>query len=227
MLYHTLTDFEFTPDLIKKIKSLATGNLEIATRFTGSRVFKILKNQHKLSWFSIVKDWALSYGIFFSKCGTMDSLKLPTDINDQILNQLQLKFDKSVIDDCEIRLQAVYGNQILLPHIDLTRTTSLIYPLSNHSDACTMFFDISRSIKSHEQIFRLSEIKKNTQVTIDQYPVIMDVKKIHAVCWPIPIARDNPRLSLSIKWKTLTIEEILMNLKKFNVNVVNTKFSCI
>lgn len=214
MLYKQLENFSLTPSLISKIKSLDVEDLKIATRYGRFDYIKSLRNYHGLSWKTILKDWAFSYGFMFSEAATIDSLMLPLAIENDIIDQLADRFTQSVIDDCVIRLQAVYGNRCIPPHIDITRTASLIYPISNHDESQTVFFDIDRPIDKQEQFFNPSDIVKNTAIVIDHHPVLFNTKKIHSIYLPTPISKSNPRISISVKWRSFTVEKILSESNK-------------
>lgn len=209
ILFRELDDFVFSEDLLRKIRDIDHKKCTVATRYSRRDYIKSLRQYHKLSCFDIARRWGFAYGFLFSASGTIDSLYLPESIEQQVANQLVEKLGKSVVDDSVIRLQLIYGNRLIPPHVDITRTASLIYPVTNHNQAATVFFGRNKEIGPEEQVFLMDEIFERDRITIDSKPVLFDTKKIHAVVFPYPIPEKNPRVSITVKWKTLTVDRIL------------------
>lgn len=209
LLHQQLDNFSFDSDLLVKIKCLNIEGLKIASGYGRFDYVRALRNYHKLSWQTILLQWAFAYGFMFSKTGNLYSFFLPQTIEDDIINQMKKRFSQRVIDDCVVRLQIAYGKKLIPAHIDIGRTASLVYPVSNHAESRTVFFDIDRPINQQEKLFRLSELTKNTEIIIDRHPVLFDSNKIHAVCFSQAIPKKAARVSISIKWRNLPIEQVL------------------
>ena len=211
--YFVIKNWGLTTDLLNNVQLLDRKYLEIGTIYNRINVVKALRHYHQLSWPTILKEWAFAYGVLFSRVGTIESLKLPDYLEKEVLMQLSTIFCQSVIDDCTVRLQVVYGGNYIPPHIDITRTASLICPISNHNSAHTVFYQLTRPISKTEQIFKLNSLQEDTRVIINEHPVLFDTKTIHAVMYPSSISKSNPRLSISIKWKSLKIKQIMAGIK--------------
>lgn len=208
-MYITLPNFCFNNLLVKTISELQIQNLSTANRYGRFEYIKSLRTYHKLSWLQILT-WANTYGWFFSTAGVLDSYRLPTNIENDIVKELLTMFDKSTVDDCVIRLQVVYGGDVIPLHIDITRTASIIYPIHHNETAYTVFCQRPQPILPTEQLFKPSECNEVDRVLIDHISVLFDTKVIHGVYYHgQQLTKNNPRVSVSIKWKTLTIDNIL------------------
>ena len=85
------------------------------------------------------------YGPENKLIGTMFNFKLPVEIEQEIRSQWTFltEFDDQPI----IRLQIVCGGSLIPVHVDVTKTTSLIFPLANHQNCFTQFYEFSEDIK--------------------------------------------------------------------------------
>lgn len=212
--YIVISELQFDNSLINEIKSLSFTTLELATRYDRNNYIKSLRHYHKLSWWQIIK-WANYYGWFFSKAGVIDSYRLPIEIENKILLELAKFFGDKVIQDCVVRLQVVYDGEIIPLHIDITRTSSIIYPVSHTGLAYTVFYQRNKAISSKEQLFNPTECQEVNRICINDVPVLLDTTKIHSVQYKdTKLTKNNPRISLSIKWKTLKIDQIINDLQR-------------
>jgi hypothetical protein len=195
-------------DLLSKIQSLDTAQLLVKSIYDRVSYVKSLRQHHELDWLTILKEWSRSYGFMFSQAGTIKSLELPKELEQELLTQLSAQFSQSVINDCIVRLQLVYGGQLIPPHVDIRRSASLVYPVSNHSAAHTVFYQPICAANKTQQLFRLCDLEETARVVIDQYPVLFDTNIVHSVMYST-IPKAQPRLSISIKWRSLTVNQIL------------------
>jgi hypothetical protein len=85
------------------------------------------------------------YGSENKLIGTMFNFELPVEIEQEIRSQWTFltEFDDQPI----IRLQIVCGGSLIPVHVDKTKTTSLIFPVANHQNCFTQFYEFSEDIK--------------------------------------------------------------------------------
>jgi hypothetical protein len=50
---------------------------------------------------------------------------------------------------------------------------------------------------------------ESSRISIDRHPVLLDVKQAHQVYLSDTYTKQKPRLSLSIKWKTLEFNQVI------------------
>ena len=95
------------------------------------------------------------YGSENKLIGTMFNFKLPVEIEQEIRSQWTFltEFDDQPI----IRLQIVCGGSLIPVHVDVTKTTSLIFPVANHQNCFTQFYEFLEDIKLWQEHY--SKIK--------------------------------------------------------------------
>ena len=95
------------------------------------------------------------YGPENKLIGTIFTLQLPVEIEQEIRSQWAFltEFDDQPI----IRLQIVCGGSQIPVHVDLTKTTSLIFPVANHQNCFTQFYEFLEDIKLWQEHY--SKIK--------------------------------------------------------------------
>lgn len=86
-----------------------------------------------------VQDFFEFYGEQFSNLASNTTWCLPDNV-EQALRSEYNDFFNLINDEPEIRLQAMHGVQLPI-HIDIHRTVSIIFPLKNHTNTWTKFYD--------------------------------------------------------------------------------------
>ena len=89
------------------------------------------------------------YGPENKLIGTIFTLQLPVEIEQEIRSQWTFltEFDDQPI----IRLQIVCGGSLIPVHVDITKTTSLIFPVANHQNCFTQFYEFSEDIRHWQE----------------------------------------------------------------------------
>ena len=160
-----------------------------------------------------IPPWNLiqQYGFLFERIGEIRTVHVPDHVSQSILNQwtfLQKMPEKPII-----RLQILYGGECIPIHIDRTRSTSLIYPINNHT-ATTNFYDLQKEPIGRALVDPTTCLLTSS-ITIDQHPVLLDVDCPHDVTYKKnSITFDNPRISLNLKWEDMKFQQVL---KYFNL----------
>lgn len=214
VLYKILDTVTLSDELINRIESLDYRQLKIATRYGRYDYIKSLVQYHKLAWLDIL-GWLTAYGWAFSKAGTIDSCCLPAAVEAAVIEELKTFFSEHIIKDCVVRLQVVYGGELIPLHVDITRTSSMVYPIKHESHSNTVLCKRVAAITPNEQFFKQQECSEVVSVSIDKFPVLLDTKAIHGVFYRRgSLTKEHPRVSLTVKWKTLTISEILNDMHR-------------
>ena len=160
-----------------------------------------------------IPPWKLiqQYGFLFERIGNFRTVHVPDHVVQSILNQwvfLQEMPEKPII-----KLQILYGGECVPIHVDRTRSTSLIYPINNHT-ATTNFYDLQKELTGRALVDPTTCLL-NSSVIIGQHPVLLDVDCPHDITYKRnSITFSNPRISLNLKWSDMKIQQVL---KYFNL----------
>lgn len=206
-----LPDLKLSTELISEIANLNWHTLELALGVT--RVF-YLKHLLLYCWREKVSPWG-----FFSNGGPLSfgnlmTYRFPKHIEDAILKELQ-PYLKNIKENPTVRLQLIYGGKQIAVHVDPTRSISLIYPIKNHDTAYTTFYEPVAPLPSKGAVNPLN-CRQIGAIKIANTPAMFEVNKPHSVNYTLgTLTKDNPRISLSIKWSKSTFNQIK---KQFNEN---------
>ena len=203
--YFVIKDFELSRPILNQLRSLDWQSLPVTLK-TDSGGYRrlLLGNLRFRDFYTFVK----AYGWNFGRMATMDSCVLPSDLVQKISKEVQEYFSQPS-DDLVIRLQIAYNGETVPLHVDTTRTASLIYPLSHPERSDTVFYD-SKPNKTHViDCLDPDSFTESCRINIRQHPVLLDVKVPHAVFLSEIYTKANPRISLSIKWKTLEFNQLV------------------
>jgi len=203
--YFVIKDFELSRPILNQLRSLDWQSLPVTLK-TDSGGYRrlLLGNLRFRDFYTFVK----AYGWNFGRMAVMDSCVLPDDLVEKIKKEVQEYFPQSS-DDLIIRLQIAYNGETVPLHIDTTRTASLVYPLIHHSRSDTVFYS-SKPNKTHViDCLDPDSFNESCRINIDQHPVLLDVKVPHAVFLSNTYTKAYPRISLTIKWKTLEFNQLV------------------
>jgi len=188
-------NWDIADNLRNVLTALPWKNLEVTTGFSRSTVLKTITNHYK-KW--PAKSFLKSYGFFLQTIPTLLNLKLPHQLENQVLEQVGSHI--KTVDDPIIRIQVMYGGCFLPIHIDPTRTASLIIPLANHQRSWTKFY--KNQEQTSGQLLDPAKCVLFDQVEV-LTPTLIDTKIPHAVWSDYCIKQNQPRLSLTVKWQNV------------------------
>ena len=205
MNYLPISKFQLNQDFIKSLSLIDWQNLDLAFRVDRKAALEyFFKNYRVIDYL----DFVHSYGLTFGKVAVLDTYILPKHVEQTITQEVNKFFGRS-FNDLVIRLQVAHGGEVVPIHKDPTRTASLVYPLDHHSFSSTVFYDAVLPTNNREGLLNPKQFKIVDSICIDKNPVLLDVKRAHAVFLSNLYTVISPRLSLSIKWKTVDFESLV------------------
>lgn len=196
--YLKLSNLTFSDNLVNTIGQLSwqdmTPVFDVSPAFYLAHVFEFCWKNKVMPWPFFNKGWF----------GRLLSYKFPQHIEEAILSELYSQA-KKIKEVPIIRLQVIYGGSHVAVHTDPTRSVSLVYPISNHDVAHTTFYNgpITPGIVNPADCTVLDS------VVIADAPVMFEVDKPHSVDYASgTLTKQNPRISLSIKWQYSSFEQV-------------------
>jgi hypothetical protein len=198
--YTELPKFKLDDDLINIIATASWVEFEFTHVANRSWVLERIKS------IGNYKNFIQLYGIFQQKVGTAISAKLPQHIEEHILSKITKIFPKEIFGKPVIRAQIVFGgfmSSIIPLHIDETRSSSIVYPITHDESTFTNFYKSSYTVNNQNTrgMIDPSDCKLVDSVVISNVPVLLNVDKIHSVHSNISISKSKPRISVTIKWQ--------------------------
>ena len=143
--YQTLPSITLSDDIIHAIKTLPWQTM--AKR----DIYENL-NWHDLSnntSIGVLENQRSKYQSFYGPennlVGTMFNFELPIELDKEIRSQW--KFLSHFSDQPILRFQIVCGGSMIPVHVDVTKTTSLIFPIANHENCFTQFYEFTEDLK--------------------------------------------------------------------------------
>jgi len=159
-----------------------------------------------------VFDFLKTYGLALQHIGTIISAELPNELESAIREEIKQQLHPLIANEAIIRLQVVYGGQLIPVHIDKTRNSSFIYPISHPHVSSTEFYDYTGP--DLKGVIPPRWCKLTQQVSIDNTPTLIDTSIPHAIRWGKgTYTKKDPRLSLTIKFEQLEFESIVNMIK--------------
>lgn len=93
------------------------------------------------------------YGNDLSSIGIMRQFDVPTELADEILDQVKIL--SSLVDERPyVKVQYMFGGQCVPIHYDASRSTSFMYPLLNHKNTFTNFFEYLDDIEFVKNFYK-------------------------------------------------------------------------
>ena len=188
--HQVIADLYLDADLQRSIELLAWQKLTVTTEVNRLRVFRRMINTGD-NWL----DYLAYYGWLLGRIATVKNLRIDHDLEQQVVDIVQQHFGCS--EAPVVRLQVMFGGQMLPLHIDTPKHASLVIPIDNHKCASTNFYRALRPVDSALPNPQQCECVES--VVIDR-PTLIDTDCIHSVVYNEPITKQYPRISLTAKW---------------------------
>lgn len=149
-------------------------------------------------------DYLAYYGWMLGRIATVKNLRLDTELEQQVVDTVQKHFHCR--ESPVVRLQVMFGGEMLPLHTDITRHASLVIPISNHLGARTNFYKALRSVDSALPNPTQCECVESTVIS---QPTLIDTDCIHSVVSDAPITKQHPRISLTAKWANTKFRDLV------------------
>ena len=204
--YLVLADFKLDTGLVRDLVELDWRRLEVASVF--ERQDWILQARQR----NIIWQTLCHYGIALQHVGTLLSCKLPLDLEQRILDQTRHLWPKILTDSAIIRLQMIYNGSIIPIHTDINRESSVVYPIFHHSPGATIFYHCDGTYP--RGMLPPGQCYQRHAVDIKDRATLLDVTVPHSINYAAgTYTRQNPRVSLSFKFKTLGFDTLCSQIK--------------
>ena len=142
--YQPLPDVSLSNDIIDAIKNLPWQTMAKRDIYENLNWHNLGKSTSTVVPENLRSEYQSFYGIENKLVGTMFNFELPVEIEKEIRSQW--KFLSHFSDQPILRLQIVCGGSMIPVHVDVTKATSLIYPLANHENCFTQFYEFFEDI---------------------------------------------------------------------------------
>lgn len=191
MRYHqVIADLNLDADLQRGIELLAWQQLTVTTEVNRLGVFRRMIRTGD-NWF----DYLAYYGWMLGRIATVKNLRIDHELEQQCVDIVKRHFGCS--EAPVVRLQVMFGGQMLPLHIDTPKHASLVIPINNHEGASTNFYRARRPVNSALPNPRQCECVESIVIA---RPTLIDTDCIHSVVYDEPITKQYPRISLTAKW---------------------------
>jgi len=199
--YHQLAKYKLTAQLESQLQQLNWQTLTVAS--TIKKKNWVLMAYRCKSLFELFK----YYGWRGQRSGTLLSFKLPIDLENIIRAEIDQHYGNQIATAVIIRLQVMFGGEIIPIHTDLARESSIVYPISHPYASKTQFYNSSKISK--RGMISPSWCTPIDGVTIDTNPILLDVSVPHSIVYgKNTYTKKNPRISLSLKFKKLNFHSV-------------------
>jgi len=200
-----LTDFKLPTDLDLELRYLDWRDMQKISCYDQWVSLKFWARN--FSW-TTYKIFFNHYGWLFNRIATLDSYLLDESLTKAVTQYTSDYFQRDLTNEITVRLQVIYHGSCVPLHIDPTRTVSLIYPLAHRHTSYTISHE-STELVSPGMVNPLY-CREVNRVSADVYPALVDVSNIHSVTFDAKsYTKLDPRISLAIKWKTLSFAELV------------------
>ena len=147
------------------------------------------------------------YGLVLQKIGNIISSKLPEKLEWDIRDEIKQQYGELLSNEVIIRLQIVYGGEGIPIHIDRTRNSSIVYPISHAQAGSTEFYEYNGP--AIRGMISPQWCKLTQTVVIDRIPVLLDTTSPHAIRYSKgTYTKKDPRISLSLKFEKLDFQTV-------------------
>lgn len=142
--YQPLPGVSLSNDIIDAIKNLPWQTMAKRDIYENLNWHNLGKSTSTVVPENLRSEYQSFYGTENRLVGTMFNFELPVEIEQEI--QSQWKFLSHFSDQPILRLQIVCGGSMIPVHMDVTKATSLIFPLANHENCFTQFYEFFEDI---------------------------------------------------------------------------------
>jgi hypothetical protein len=200
--YHQLIDFRLPMELESQLSHLNWQALTVASTTKKKDWIRMAYSRKIL--FELVK----YYGWRCQSIGTLLSFKLSIDLENTIRANIDQRYGNQIATEAIIRLQVIFGGEIIPIHTDIARESSIVYPISHPYASKTQFYNSNRTGKCG--LIPPSWCTLANSISIDNNPVLLDVSVPHAIVYSKNIyTKKVPRISLSLKFKNLNFQSVV------------------
>jgi hypothetical protein len=196
--YRAIPELQLAEDVQQRLERLDWRDLVLTTEANRTQVFKRMIRAG--NWV----DYLAMYGWLLGKIGVVKNLRIDHDLEQAITKVIQNYFgcDEAPV----LRLQVMFGGEMLPLHTDITRHASLIFPIANHHSARTNFYesmtDFDPGLPNPMQCMCVES-------TVITTPTLINTDSIHSVVYLEPITEQCPRISLTAKWANTKFRDLV------------------
>lgn len=195
-MYRQFLDFKLSDNTVREIQALNYLDLNVSTFINSYVVFdEIIKTQFSISFFK-------KYGIFLQYIADLKNLHLPKHIEQEISNNVAQYFN--TVEKPIVRMQTITKGTIVPLHVDATRESSFVIPISGHNDWYTCFYNTSKINKRGLVNPRSCKLNKKIKIL---YPTLISTNEVHSV--EFEGTTQIPRISITAKWEKITFDTII------------------
>ena len=196
--YQAIPELQLDSELQQLLENLDWQKLTVTTEANRKQVFRRMIRAG--NW----ADYLAVYGWLLGKIGVVKNLRLDNALEQAITKVIQNYFE---CDEAPVlRLQVMFGGEMLPLHTDITRHASLIFPIANHLSARTNFYesmtDFDPALPNPMQCMCV----ESTVITV---PTLINTDCIHSVVYIEPITKQRPRISLTAKWANTKFRDLV------------------
>jgi hypothetical protein len=200
MIHHrAIPELQLGPELQQLLENLDWKKLTVTTEANRVQVLKRMLRSGS-NW----SDYLTFYGWLLGKIGVVKNLRLDADLEQAITKVIQDHF--GCAEAPVLRLQVMFGGEMLPLHTDMTRHASLIFPVANHNSARTNFY---RSMTDFDPALPNPVYCSCVETTVITVPTLIDTDCIHSVVYIEPITEQRPRISLTAKWANTKFRDLV------------------
>ena len=149
-------------------------------------------------------DYLAVYGWLLGRIGVVKNLRIDHDLEQAIIKVIQNYFECD--EEPVLRLQVMFGGEMLPLHTDITRHASLIFPIANHFSARTNFYESMTEFDPALPNPMQCMCVESTVITV---PTLINTDCIHSVVYIEPVTKQRPRISLTAKWANTKFQDLV------------------
>lgn len=205
MAYHQIiSDLHLSANLQQQLKSLVWRQLPVTTDIDRLVVLRRMIRTRD-NWL----DYLVHYGWKLQRIATLKNLRIDRELEEQVVDIVQKHFGCS--ESPVVRLQVMFGGQMLPLHIDTPKHASLIIPIDNHSSASTHFYQALRPVDP--ALPNPLQCDCVESIVISQ-PTLIDTDCIHNVMHNAVVTKQHPRISVTAKWTSTKFSDLAKAVKQ-------------
>jgi hypothetical protein len=199
--YYQLSNFKLPVHIEAQLHQLDWQQLPVASVFDKKDWVKIAYQRNIL--FELFK----YYGWRCQRIGTLLSTVLPKELENLIRIEIDHLYGVQIASAAIIRMQVIYGGNIIPIHTDIARESGIVYPITHSCSNTTQFYNSDRTIE--RGMLPPSWCIPTDSVSIDNHPVLLDISVPHAIIYSgNTYTKTNPRISLSLKFEKLDFQTV-------------------